>query len=111
MLSLRIVVIAVCLTFLAAVALQVRRGRLLLRYSLLWMALAVVAMLGALFPEIIFRLSDLVGFETPSNFILFVGLFFLMAVCLSLSVIVSKQALRIKSLVQEMAIMENESEK
>lgn len=111
MLTLRIVVIAICIVFLAVVALQVKRGRLLLRYSLLWMALAVIAMLGALFPRVVFWLSNLAGFETPSNFILFIGLFFLMAVCLSLSVIVSKQSVRIKSLVQEIALMENESEK
>ena len=33
------------------------------------------------------------------------GLFFLLAICLSLSIIVSKQALRIKTLVQEHALI------
>lgn len=111
MLLLQFFIIAACLLLLIAVALKVRRGKLLLRYSLLWMGLAVAAIIGALFPGVVYSLSDFCGFETPSNFILFVGVAFLAVTCLSLSAVVSKQAIRIKTLIQEIALIENEERK
>lgn len=111
MLPLQLFVVFVCLVFLIGVVRQIKTGRLLLRYSLLWLVLALVAMLAAIFPDGIYALSDLLGFGTPSNFILFVGVFFLLAICLSLSMIVSRQALKIKGLVQALAILENDEKR
>lgn len=104
-LTLRIAVVIACIVFLIAVSRQVARGKLLLKYSLLWMTLAVVSILAALFPQPVFAMANFLGFEAPSNFIFLAGLFFLLAICLSLSIIVSKQALRIKTLVQEHALI------
>ena len=92
-LTLRIAIIIVCIVFLAAVSRQVAHGKLLLKYSLLWMTLAVASIVAAL-----------------SNFIFFTALFFLLAICLSLSIIVSKQATRIKILVQQEALIEKRLE-
>ena len=97
-LTLRIAIIIVCIVFLAAVSRQVAHGKLLLKYSLLWMTLAVAS------------ISNALGFEAPSNFIFFTALFFLLAICLSLSIIVSKQATRIKNLVQQEALIEKRLE-
>ncbi len=41
-----------------------------------------------------YALSDWLGFDTPSNFIFLVAIFFLLAIALSLSIIVSKQQRR-----------------
>ncbi|MEG0050341.1 MAG: DUF2304 domain-containing protein [Clostridia bacterium] len=105
-----LVVALACLIFLILVVRQVAHGRLLLKYSLLWMMLALVSILAALFPEPLYALSSLLGFENPSNFIFFAGLFFLLALCLSLSIIVSKQALRIKNLIQQTALIQKRLE-
>ena len=109
-LTLRIAIIIVCIVFLAAVSRQVAHGKLLLKYSLLWMTLAVASIVAALFPDPLFTISNALGFEAPSNFIFFTALFFLLAICLSLSIIVSKQATRIKNLVQQEALIEKRLE-
>lgn len=106
MTTLQLVVFLLCLAFFVGVTRQVHSGRMLLRYALLWMFLSVVAMICALFPGGVFALSEVLGFETPSNFVLFIGLFAVLVICLSLSIIVSGQAQKIKSLVQELAILE-----
>lgn len=106
MLVLRIIVVFACAVFMVLVCRQVSRGRLLLRYSLLWLTLALVTILVSVFPEPIYALSHYFGFDTPSNFVFFVALFFLLIICLSLSVVVSKQAIRMKNLVQAQALME-----
>ena len=101
MFVLQIVAIVLCVAFFAYVVHLVARERLLLKYSLLWIAI----LLCALFPQPLYSISSLLGFETPSNFIFFIGLFFLLAISLSLSSIASKQAIMIKNLVQEQALL------
>ena len=110
LLPLSIVVIACSIVFLALVFRQVACGKMLLRYSFLWITLALVVMLAALFPEPIYMLSSFIGFENPSNFIFFAALFFLLALCLSLSIIISKQAIKMKNIIQEAALTSNRVE-
>lgn len=110
MLVLQIIAVLACLVFMALVCIQVSKGRLLLRYSLLWLTLALVTMLLSIFPEPVFLVAGLFGFALPSNFLFFVALFFLLAICLSLSVVVSKQAVRMKNLVQNQALLEKRLE-
>lgn len=105
MLALQIVAVVLCVVFLAYVSHLVARERLLLKYSLLWMVLAAVILLCAVFPQPLYDFSHVFGFENPSNFIFFIGLFFLLAIALSLSSIASKQTIKIKNLVQEQALL------
>ena len=96
-------VVALCsILFAAAVCIQVAKGRLLL-----WLGLALVACLCAIFPSPLFGLAYLLGFNVASNFVFFLALFFFMVIALSLSIIVSKQQQRAKTLVQELALLEH----
>lgn len=51
-------------------------------------------------------MAHIFGFEMTANFIYFIGMFCLMVIALSLTVIVSKQAKRINALVQRLALVE-----
>lgn len=103
-------VVAICaILFAIAVCVQVAKGRLLLKYSLLWLVLALIACLCAIFPAPLFGLAYLLGFNVASNFVFFLALFFFMVIALSLTVIVSKQQYRTKTLVQELALLEHKS--
>lgn len=108
---LSIAVIAISIIFMVGVCWQVARGSLLLRYSLLWFFLGLATLICAVFPEPVFGLAHLLGFNAPSNFILFVAVFFLLAICLSLSVIVSRQQMKLKDLVQRLALVESRSDR
>lgn len=105
--SLRIFTILVSVVFLVFVILMLRRGRYLLKYSLLWFVLGLAGLVCAFFPELVYALSDVLGFETPSNFLLFAADFFLIAFCLSLCGVVSRQSLKIKRLVQHVSLLES----
>lgn len=107
---LSIVVILFAAAFLVGVFTQVAKGNLLLRYSLLWLALGILAIVFAVFPQPLFNLAYFLGFNVASNFVLFVAIFFILAICLSLSVIASKQQVKIKNLAQRIAVLENEIE-
>lgn len=86
------------------------KKRLRLKYSLLWLALSLVALLCAIFPEPIFALARLLGFVVPSNLVFFLAIFFLLVLCLSLTVIVSWQARDIRQIIQEIAVINNQLE-
>ena len=107
--ALRVCVTLFCGALLFYVVHLVAKERLLLRYSLLWLGLAFVLLACALFPDGIISLSTALGFETASNFIFFVGLFCLMAISLSLSVIASGQSKKIKELAQRVALVEHQA--
>lgn len=105
---LQISVIVFCLALALLVIHLVAKERMLLKYSLTWLFLALALLACALAPGIIFKLATLLGFATASNFIFFAGLFCLLVIALSLSVIASRQALCIKSLTQRIALLEYE---
>lgn len=96
--------------FLAYVLRLVSRGKLQLKYSLLWILLCVVILVCDAFPEIIFCFSELLGFITASNFMFIVAIVLLLAICLSLSIVVSRLVVAVKNLTQRVAILEKELE-
>lgn len=107
--TIRIILFILGVLFLSNIIRLVSRKKLLLKYSLLWMVLALLMMVSALFPEPIFVLSKTLGIEVASNFIFIVAIILLLAICLSLSIVVSKQTAYTKTLIQEIAIIKNKS--
>lgn len=105
---LRAVIAIACGVLFLYVIRLVSKERLLLKYSLLWLVLCLLLMCSALFPGFAFHLSGLLGFETPANFIIIGGLFCLLVISLSLSVIVSKQTIKLKNIIQRQALLEYE---
>lgn len=104
-LTLRLVLFFVSLVFFAVVFDLVRKERLQLKYSLLWMALSIVVLLCAIFPNAVGFVSSALGIGVASNFVFLVGFVILIGICLSLSVIVSWQAKDIRCLVQQVALL------
>lgn len=104
-LPLRVMLLIVSLTFLFAVFRLVYKGRLLLKYSLLWMVLSIVLLLCAAFPEAVGAVGNFFGIVTPSNFIFLLGFVCLLAICVALTVIVSWQARDVRYLIQEIALL------
>ncbi|MGQ5426802.1 DUF2304 domain-containing protein [Thermophilibacter sp. ZX-H3] len=99
-----------CLAFMAYVLRLVSKGRLTLKYSLLWLALSVAMLLICLFSKQVGDFTYLLGFKVFSNFVFVAGLCFLLIITLALSSIVSKQASAIKTLTQRLALAEKQIE-
>lgn len=108
---LRVTIVIFTILFLMFVIQLVAKKKLLLRYSLIWLALGCLLLICALFPDITYVISNYIGFINPSNFIILVGLAMLLCISLSLSLIVSKQSNSIKNLTQQIALLENLSDK
>jgi hypothetical protein len=86
----------------------IRKNTLELKYALLWLLMAITVLGIMVFPQSIIDLTQVLGFQVPFNGLLFVGFYFLVAILFSVTIIVSKQSQRIKTLNQELAILKYE---
>lgn len=104
--------IMVCLSLLLLLIVlgMVTKRKLQLRYALLWVFLSLVMVVCSLMPGPLFALAYLVGFYSASNFILVLAVLFLLIISLSLTAIVSKQAIGLKNAIQRIALLEHEIE-
>jgi len=87
-----------------------RRRRLREKYAALWIGVAVVVLVGAIFPQITTWLAELVGVTTPVNLVFFLGLLVLLIVCVQLSGEVSGLEHENQTLAEESALLRNRIE-
>ncbi|MBQ8160065.1 MAG: DUF2304 domain-containing protein [Clostridia bacterium] len=99
--------IVLCVVFLVAVFLLVRKNRIILKYSLLWLLTCLVLLLLAIFPEILDTVSRWIGVYVPSNAFFAILLFCIFLMLISFSIIVSSDQRAIVRLTQEISVLEN----
>lgn len=103
--TLRIVLLAVSVFFLVFVLFRIRRGKYLLKYSLLWIVLSVLGVLASIFPGWIYSVATICGFAAPSNFVYFVLIVVLLISNLIICGVLSRQEITMKSIIQEISIL------
>lgn len=104
--KLQITLIVGTLFYLLIIFCLLKKKRLNIRYSLLWLAGALVMLLFACFPYLAKVLRAYTGVEVVSNLVFLLVLVFVMFLLLSLTAAVSGQAERLKRLTQANALLE-----
>ncbi|WIY82625.1 DUF2304 domain-containing protein [Propionimicrobium sp. PCR01-08-3] len=84
----------------------VRSRRLREKYVALWMLVGLVIIVLALFPGLLSSLAHLVGVQVPSNLLFALAILLLLAVCLQLSLEVSKTEAKSRTLAEHVAILD-----
>jgi hypothetical protein len=105
-LALRITLIIGSVLYLGVIAFLLKRKKLNVQYSIIWLASAVVFLLIACFPVLAAMLSTVFSIEMTVNLIFAIVFAFLILLVLSLSIIVTGFAAKIKQLVQHAALLE-----
>ena len=103
---LRIEMVLLSVIFLFFVLQTVRKKKLQVQYALIWIVLALGTFCLAVIPGVAEKISALVGIETTSNFVYLLAVLALLILSFSLTVIVSKQAQKIKNITQIISIRE-----
>lgn len=103
--TLRIVLLAVSILFLVFVLFRIRRGKYLLKYSLIWIVLSILGVLASIFPAWIYCLATICGFAAPSNFVYFVLIIVLLISNLVICGVLSRQEVTMKNMIQEISIL------
>ena len=91
---------------LAVIFCLLKRGLMSVKYSLLWLLLAVCLVIAAAVPYTVFVLRDLLDIQVPVNLIFLLMFCFVLVVLLSLSVAITQLAEKCKRLTQANAILE-----
>lgn len=87
-----------------------RKRRLREKYAVIWMLLALVIVIVGAFPELVMRLTKLVGVDLPSNLAFAVAIVVLLIVCIQLSTEVTSIEQKTRTLVEEVALLRLEVE-
>ena len=104
--TLRIFLAVAILFFLVSIINLLRKRKLDLKYSLIWLFSGLILFLMVLFPEIVYKLSYFVGIETPVNVVYVVEAMFVLLILLSLTTIISSLNAKNRETIQALAILE-----
>lgn len=104
--TLRIFLAVAILFFLVIIINLLRKRKLDLKYSLIWLFSGLILFLMVLFPKIVYKLSYFVGIETPVNVVYVVEAMFVLLILLSLTNIISSLNAKNRETIQALAILE-----
>ena len=99
------------LTLLALVVELLRRRHLRGKYAVLWLGLAMVSLLFAVFPTLLALVSNLVGVQTPANLLFFAAILTMLAVIMQLSYESGVTEEETRTLAEEVALLRLEVER
>lgn len=102
---LSVVFLILSIAFLLYTVYQIKRNKLLLKYSLMWILLSILLLVFAIIPQPIFSLAHMLGFGVSSNFIFTAAIFFLLLLCLGQSRAISQQVAKTIRTTQEIALL------
>ena len=108
---LRIILIIGSLGFFIFIMNMVRTKKLELKYALTWILTSLSFVLLSIFPEILYFIAAVMDIELPVNALYLCVIFLLLMIVFTLTVAVSRQALRIKTLVQEIGLLKETLER
>jgi hypothetical protein len=102
----RITLIVGAVLFLGLLLFLLRRKKLNVQYSIIWLCAAVVLLVFAAFPVIVAAVGNLFRFVMPVNLVFTLLFIFVLLLLLSLSIIVTGFAAHIKRLSQAQSLLE-----
>lgn len=105
-LRLQIGLISVCLVFLVIVISMLRRDKLNLKYSLVWIFTCSIMLLISIFPKIAFAVSSLIGIVAPVNAVFLFAIIFILIILFTFTVIITRISARVRKLTQDIALLE-----
>ena len=105
--SFRLQMVIIVATFIALLYLirQIFRKKLDIKYGIIWLGMSIIIMLFAVWPNLLGKLSDLMGIASPVNMLFFVGLILLIMAIYVLSRSVGMLMDKVRRMSQEIAIL------
>ena len=105
-LSLHAILIIGSVAFLLFILYLMKKGKMEVKYSIIWLAFSLCMLIFACFPYTVLVLNDIAGVIDPVNFIFMIQIMFILLILLSVSAVVSGFSKKIKQLAQANAILE-----
>lgn len=107
-LSLMLVLIAFAIVLVSFVSVLVAKGKIPIKYSLLWYAFAILILLVGIFPDFFGAIGRFIGFGIMSDLVIGIILTLLIFLNIALTVMIASQRRRINLVSQEVALLKKE---
>lgn len=108
---LQVIMIIASLLFLCYIVFMLRGKKIELKYTLAWLIAGISLFFTALFPNLLRLLSNLLNIIEPVNTLFVFIIFFILLILFTLTIALSRNANRVKTLTQEIGIIKLELEK
>ena len=106
--KIRLITIAVCIFIVAYVFELVRRRHLSEEYSMGWLITGILMLVMAIWIDLLAKISNLVGSAAVTSTLFFLGILFLVVICLHFSIRISNLTNQVRKLNQSLAILSHE---
>lgn len=104
---LRTVLVLACVMTTLLIMRKIRQSKMRIEDSVFWIGFSFLLILFSVFPQLVYLMSDMVGTQTPVNFIFLFVIFVLIIRMFRMTVKISQMETRMRELVQRIAIQEN----
>lgn len=104
--TLRVTLSIAVICYFILILYYLKKRMLELKYTLLWLAAGVVMGVMIFFPELLVWFVGILGIESNMNGLYVLSIAFIVAILMTLTSIVSRQTMKIRTLIQEMSMME-----
>lgn len=108
---LQIIMVAASLLFLIYIIIMLRDKKIELKYTLAWLLAGLSLLIVAIFPSVLRLLSDILNIVEPVNTLFLCIIFFMLLIIFTLTIALSRNASRVKTLTQEIGILKLELQK
>lgn len=104
--TLRVTLITAVICYFIIILYFLKQRALNLKYTLLWLLAGVVMGSLVIFPELLIRIIHIFGIEDNMNGLFIMCIAFILMILMALTSIASRQNMKIRQLVQEIAILD-----
>lgn len=109
--NLRVLMIAFAIFMILIIIYILRKGRISIKYSLVWFFSGGILLISVLIPNFVEKIATFLGFELMSNMIFTILIGILLFITISLTIIVSGQNNKIRLLIQEISMLKGNKKK
>ncbi len=104
---LRIILIVASLATFISLINRIRRSKLRIDDAIFWVFFSIMLVTVAVFPRIVYILSDIIGMQSPANMVYLIIIFLLIMKIFAMSLHMSIMEEKLYKLVQDMALKEH----
>ena len=104
--TLRIVLSVAVICYFIIILYYLKKRMLELRYTLIWLAAGLCMGIMVFFPSLLIDFVHLLGIESNMNGLFILCFAFIIAILMMLTAIVSRFAMKVRTLIQEISMLE-----
>lgn len=109
--ELRIALLAITIVYTIVILKLIKKKEVNLYLSIFWIFSICVLIFSIIFPNIIIKISKIIGFQTPVNMMFCFAIFVSFYLIFKLTLILSQEYKKNVSMIQEISIMKTKIEK